>query len=107
MNKKTSIKLKKGDTVEIVAGKDKGKSGKILKIDHKKSRIIIQGLNMVKKAVKPKSQQDKGGIIDIEAAIDASNVMFLTKKGEKSRIGFKFDDAGKKIRIAKKTGEEI
>ncbi|MCK4542344.1 MAG: 50S ribosomal protein L24 [Spirochaetales bacterium] len=101
-----NIKLKKEDTVMVIAGKDKGKTGKILKIDHVKGRVIVQGLNMVKKAVKPKSQNDKGGIIEVEAALEASNVMILTKKGEPARIGYKIE-GGKKVRIARKTGEEL
>jgi large subunit ribosomal protein L24 len=106
VKKKMNIKLKKEDTVMVIAGKDKGKTGKILKIDRVKGRVIVQGLNMVKKAVKPKSQNDKGGIIEVEAALEASNVMILTKKGEPTRIGYKIE-GGKKVRIAKKTGEEL
>jgi large subunit ribosomal protein L24 len=101
------MKLKKNDTVVIIAGKDKGKSGKIIKIDHKRERVIVQGANMVKKAMKKQSQQDRGGIMEIEAPIHVSNVMYLTSKGEASRIGYKFDDKGTKVRFAKKTGEEI
>ncbi len=101
------MKLKKNDTVVIIAGKDKGKSGKIVKIDHKKERVIVQGANMVKKAMKKKTPQDKGGIMEVEAPIHVSNVMYLTAKGEATRIGYKFDENGNKVRFAKKTGEEI
>ncbi|MFA5446838.1 MAG: 50S ribosomal protein L24 [Sphaerochaeta sp.] len=101
------MKLKKNDTVVIIAGKDKGKSGKIVKIDHKKERAIVQGANMVKKSMKKTSQQDRGGIVEIEAPIHVSNLMYLTSKGEASRLGYKFDENGKKVRYAKKTGEVI
>ena len=97
-------KIKKDDTVQIIAGKDKGKSGKVLRIDRKTGRLVIQGLNMVKKTVRPKNQQDKGGIIDIEASINASNVMIICKKCGPTRIGFKID-GDKKKRICKKCGE--
>jgi len=99
-------KLKKNDTVVILAGKDKGKTGKILSIDLKKERVYVQGLNMVKKAVRKKSQQDRGGIIEIEAPLHISNVAAAVKDGSPSRIGYVFED-GKKKRIAKKSGEVL
>ena len=101
------MKLKKNDTVVIIAGKDKGKSGKIVKIDHKRERVIVQGANMVKKAMRKTNAQDKGGIMEIEAPIHVSNLMYLTSKGEATRIGYKFDENGNKVRFAKKTGEVI
>jgi large subunit ribosomal protein L24 len=105
-NEKNKVKLKKNDTVKILAGKDKGKTGKILSINAKSGRVYVQGLNMVKKAVRQKSQQEKGGIIEIEAPLHISNVAALTKNGDITRIGYKIED-GKKVRIAKKTGEEL
>jgi large subunit ribosomal protein L24 len=99
-------KLKRDDTVQIVAGKDKGKSGKVMRIDRDRGRVIVQGLNMVKKAVKPKRQNEKGGIIDVEAALAISNVMIVCRKCGPSRIGF--DGSGKtKKRICRKCGEEL
>jgi large subunit ribosomal protein L24 len=100
------MKLKKNDTVKVLAGKDKGYVGKIVKVDPNKERVIVQGANMVKKTVKRRSQQDKGGIIDIEAPIHVSNVA-LVVDGKVSKIGYKFDDDGKKVRYAKKTGEVL
>lgn len=105
-NKKVTTKLRKDDTVKILTGKDRGKTGKILSIDRKNGRVYIQGLNMVKKAVRQKSQQEKGGIVEVEASVDLSNVAAVTKNGEVTRIGYKIEK-GKKIRIAKKTGEEL
>ncbi len=101
------MKLKRNDNVVIIAGKDKGKSGKIIKIDHKNNRAIVQGANMVKKTMRKNSPQDQGGIVEIEAPIHVSNLMYLTSKGEASRLGYKFDENGKKVRFAKKTGEVI
>jgi large subunit ribosomal protein L24 len=101
------MKLKKNDTVLIIAGKDKCKSGKIIKIDHDKQRVIVQGANMVKKTMRKKSAQDQGGIVELEAPIHVSNVAYMTSKGQTSKIGYKFDESGKKVRYAKKTGEVI
>jgi large subunit ribosomal protein L24 len=105
-SKAVKTKLKKNDTVKILTGKDRGKTGKILSINRNTGRVYVQGLNMVKKAVRQKSQQEKGGIVEIEAPLNISNVAILTKSGEVTRIGYKLEK-GKKIRIAKKTGEEL
>jgi len=105
-SKVVKTKLKKDDTVKILTGKDRGKTGKILSINRNTGRVYVQGLNMVKKAVRQKSQQEKGGIVEIEAPLNISNVAILTKGGEVTRIGYKLEK-GKKIRIAKKTGEEL
>lgn len=101
------MRLKKDDTVKILVGKDKGKTGKIVKVDRKSERVIVQGANMVKKAMKKRNAQDKGGIVEIEAPIHVSNVAILTKDGTTSRIGYKFDEKGNKVRFAKKTGEVL
>ncbi|AEC02903.1 50S ribosomal protein L24 [Parasphaerochaeta coccoides] len=101
------MRLKKDDTVKILVGKDKGKTGKIVKVDVKSERVIVQGANMVKKTMKKRNAQDKGGIVEIEAPIHVSNVAYLTKDGTTSRIGYKFDEKGKKVRFAKKTGEVL
>lgn len=97
-------RIKKNDTVKVIAGKDKGKTGKVVRITG--DRVIVQGVNMVKKAMRKKSQQDKGGIIEIEAPLHISNIALLLKDGSTSRIGYKFED-GKKVRFAKKTGEVL
>ncbi|MDR1930535.1 MAG: 50S ribosomal protein L24 [Treponema sp.] len=99
-------KLKKEDTVQIIAGKDKGKRGRILGILRDKDRLLVEGLNMVKKTKKRRSQQDRGGIVEIEAAIHASNVMIVCKKCGPTRIGYKL--AGdKKLRVCRKCGEAL
>ncbi len=106
MKEKMKTKIKKDDTVKVLTGKEKGKTGRILKVDRVAGRVIVQGLNMVKKAAKKKSQQDKGGIIEIEAPLHISNVAMTTKGGQVTRLGYKFEN-GKKIRIARKTGEVL
>ena len=100
------MRLRKDDTVKILAGKDKGLTGKIIKVDTENDRVYVQGANMVSKAMRKKSQQDKGGIEKIEAAIHVSNVALVAKNGEPTKVGFKMED-GKKVRYAKKTGETV
>ena len=100
------FKLKKEDTVQIITGKDKGKRGRILKILRDKDRVIVQGINIVKKAKKRKSQQDRGGIIEIEAPIHSSNLMVICKKCGPTRLGYKIDDKNK-TRICKKCTEAL
>jgi len=100
------MRLKKDDTVKIIAGKDKGVVGKIIKVDPENERVYVQGANMVSKAIKKQNQQDKGGIKQIEAPIHVSNVALLTKDGKTTRVGYKTEN-GKKVRYSKKTGETI
>jgi len=100
------FKLKKEDTVEVIAGKDKGKQGRILKILRVKDRILVEGVNIVKKAKKRRKQQDRGGIVEVEAALHSSNLMIVCKKCGPTRIGYKVD--GKtKTRICRKCGEAL
>ena len=99
-------KLKKGDQVQIITGKDKGKKGRVLRIDRVAGRVIVEGLNMVKKTQRPKSQNDKGGIIEIEAPIAISNVMIVSKSGP-TRIGIVVEKDGTRKRVSRKTGEVL
>lgn len=105
-NQKIHTKLKKNDLVEIITGKDRGKQGKILKIDREKGRVVVQGLNMVKKARRKRSQTDQGGIIELEAPLHISNVMIVCKKCGPTRIGYKITHA-EKIRVCRKCGEAL
>jgi large subunit ribosomal protein L24 len=103
----STTKIKKGDTVKVIAGKDKGKEGKVVSV--KDGKILVEGVNTVTKHSKPSQSNPKGGIIHQEAAIDASNVMYVVK-GKTTRIGFKTVDGKKgpeKVRFAKSTGEVI
>lgn len=110
MNK---VKFKKGDEVIVIAGREKGKIGRIEKIDSKKQTVIIKDLNMVTKHNKPSQMNTEGSISNIEAPIHVSNVAYLVKKAGKntnaqfSKIGFQVNKDGKKVRIAKKTKKEI
>lgn len=104
MDKK--FKIRKDDTVEVIAGKDKGKRGTVLRVIRDKDRVIVSGLNLVKKAMKKKSQQDRGGIVDIEAPLNISNVMLVCKKCGPVRAGYKID-GDKKIRVCRKCGEAL
>ena len=101
------MRLKKNDTVKIIAGKDKGVIGKIIKVDPEKETVYVQGANMVSKTMKKKNQQDQGGITKIEAPIHVSNVAIVVGKDETSKLGYKKDANGNKVRYAKKTGEVI
>jgi large subunit ribosomal protein L24 len=98
------FKLKKEDSVQILAGKDKGKRGQILKILRAKDRVIVEGANIVKKAKKKRTQRDQGGIIEVEAAIHASNVAIICKKCGPTRVGYKVEEK-KKTRICRKCEE--
>ena len=104
------MKIKKGDTVKVIAGSSNGKEGKVLSVDHKNSKVVVEGVNVVTKHSKPSAVNPNGGIITKEAPIDISNVM-LVDGGKATRVGFKVttDDKGnvKKERFAKKTGNVI
>ena len=101
----STMKIKKGDTVKVIAGKDKDKEGKVLSVDQKNARVVVEGVNMVTKHTKPSATNQAGGIIQQEAAIDVSNVMYI-HKGKATRVGIKMD-GDKKVRFAKSTGEVI
>ena len=100
-----TLKIKKGDTVKVIAGKDKDKEGKVLSVDPKKNKVTVEGINVVKKHEKPSVANQNGGIIEKEAPIDVSNVMYV-HKGKATRVGFKMD-GDKKVRFAKSTGDVI
>ena len=100
-------RIKKGDTVYVNAGNDKGKTGKVLSMDLSKQRAIVEGINMVSKHTKPNAKQPQGGIIRKEAPVHISNLNLIDpKSGKPTRVGFKVE-GDKKVRFAKKSGEEI
>ena len=99
------MKIKKGDTVRVIAGADKDKEGKVIAVNHKNGTVIVEGVNMITKHTKPSVANQQGGIIHQEAPIDASNVMYVAD-GKVSRIGFKME-GDKKVRVAKATGKVI
>jgi len=99
------LKIKKGDLVKVIAGKDRNKEGKVIAINRKDNTVLVEGVNMVKKHTKPSMANQDGGIVSQEAPIDISNVMYV-HKGQTTRVGFKMD-GDKKVRFAKKTGDII
>ena len=100
------LKIKTGDTVRVIAGDHKGSEGKIIKVLPEKNKVIVEGVNMVKKHMKPSAQSPQGGIVEKEASIQISNLSLLTSKGETTRIGYKMEE-GKKVRFSKKSNEVI
>ncbi len=100
-----TTKLKKGDLVKVIAGKDKGKEGKILSINKKNGTALVEGVNMITKHTKPSAANQNGGIIHQEGAIDLSNLMYVYK-GKTTRLGYAMKD-DKKVRVAKSTGDVI
>ena len=101
----STMKIKKGDMVKVIAGKDKDKEGKVIAVDKKDGRVLVEGVNMLTKHTKPSMANQNGGIVHQEGYIDASNVMLL-HNGKATRAGFKMD-GDKKVRFAKATGEVI
>ena len=99
------MKIKRGDTVKVIAGADNGKQGKVLEVSHKDGKVKGEGVNVIKKHSKPSAGNPNGGIIEKEAFIDASNVM-LVVKGKTTRVGFRME-GDKKVRFAKATGDKI
>ncbi len=107
----TKTRIKKGDTVQVIAGRDKGKTGRVLEVDRSSNRVLVEGVMMSKKAIRPNPQRGiKGGIAERESKIHASNVMLLTADGKTTRVGVKMETVGgktRRIRVARKTGETL
>ena len=108
MEKKVKLKIRKGDLVKVIAGDSKGSQGKIVEVLVDKNRAIVEGANMVSKHTKPNAANPNGGIVKQEAAIHISNLMLVDPKtGKTTRVGRQKNNAGKLVRVAKKSGEEI
>jgi large subunit ribosomal protein L24 len=105
-NKMTKLKIKSGDTVKVIAGDHKGSEGKVLQVLIDKNKAIVEGVNLVKKHMKPSAQSPQGGIVEKEAAIHISNLSLLTSKGEETRVGYRME-GDKKVRFSKKSNEVI
>ena len=104
----SKLHIKKDDTVIVLAGEDKGKTGKVLKVLVEKNRAIVEGVNIVSKSAKPSAKNPQGGIVKMEAPLHISNLSLIDpKSGKATRVAIKKTDDGKKVRIAKKSGEEI
>ena len=103
----TKLKIKKGDRVKVITGGSKGKVGDVLRVLPKEQRVVVSGVNMIKRHTKP-SRTESGGIIEREAAIHVSNVALLDPKSEKpTKVGFRFLEDGRKVRVARASGETI
>ena len=106
---KLKVRIKKDDTVKVIAGRDRGKTGRVLHVDRAGAKVLVEGVSMVKRHTRPNpSRQIKGGIAERESAISISNVMILTSGGVATRIGYRMETAGtavRRVRIAKKGGE--
>ena len=101
------IKIKKDDNVLVIAGEHKGSEGKVVKIIREKNRAIVEGVNMIKKHAKPSAQNPQGGIIEKEAAIHVSNLSLVSSEGNATRVGFRIEEDGEKVRFAKKNNEVV
>lgn len=104
----SKLYIKKGDTVYVLAGEDKGRKGRVLSVDADKNRAVVEGINIVSKSTKPSAKHPQGGIIKMEAPINISNLALLDpKSGKPTRVGIRIGENGEKVRYAKKSGEEI
>jgi large subunit ribosomal protein L24 len=104
------MKIKKGDTVVVIAGKDKGAKGKVIQAYPERDRVLVEGVNRIKKHTRVSQNQrgaQSGGIVTQEAAIHVSNVMLVDSDGKPTRVGYTFDDEGRKVRVSRRTGKEI
>ena len=105
------IKLRKDDQVKVIAGKDKGKTGRVLNVDRVKGRVLVEGVGVVKRHTRPNpAKQIKGGIAEKETSVDVSNVMLLTSNGTPTRVGYKTEGEGaaaRRVRVSRKTGETL
>ena len=103
-----TARIRKDDTVIIIAGKDKGRSGRVLKVMPKEERVVVEGVNLVKRHTKPDIAHPQGGVVSKEASLHISNVQLRDPKtGKPTRVGFKVNDKGRKVRVAKGSGVEI
>ena len=102
------LHVKKGDRVKVIAGKDKGKEGEVIRALPSKGRVVVEKVNMIKKAQRPTQANPQGGIMTMEAPLNASNVMLVCPQCKQAtRVGHRFDEAGKKHRVCKKCGKDI
>ncbi len=100
--------IKKGDNVMVISGENKGQQGRVLTVDHKKSRVLVEGVNIISKHAKPNAENPQGGIVKKEAPVHISNLMLIDpKSGKPTRVGRKIGENGKYVRYSKKSGEEI
>lgn len=104
----SKLNIKKGDTVYVLAGEDRGKQGRVLSVQVAKNRAIVEGVNIVTKSAKPSAKHPQGGLIKMEAPVNISNLALIDpKSGKPTRVGYRINEKGEKVRYSKKSGEEI
>jgi large subunit ribosomal protein L24 len=101
------LKIKSGDTVKVISGGSRGKQGAVISVDRSKDRVVVEGVNIVTKHVKPNASNPQGGVIKVEAGIHISNVMFVDAAGNSTRVGRRRNDDGKLTRYSKKSNEDL
>jgi large subunit ribosomal protein L24 len=101
------MKVRRDDQVKVLSGKDRGKTGRVIKVDREKQRVYVDGLNIVKRHQRPRTMQEQGGIVEAPGPIHVSNVQLLDPDGKPSRVGIRRDEGGKRVRVAKRTGKDI
>ena len=102
------MKIQKGDSIIVVTGKDKGKTGKVVRAFPKKNKVVVEGINISKRHIKPRSRNQAGGIIDKNMPINVSNVMLVHPKTKKAvRLGYKIEEGGLKVRVTRGKGDEV
>ena len=103
----SKMKVRRDDQVKVISGKDRGKTGRVIKVDREKQRVYVEGLNIIKRHMRPRTMQEQGGIVEAPGPIHVSNVQLLDPDGKPSRIGVRRDEGGKRVRVAKRTGKDI
>ncbi|WP_300805430.1 50S ribosomal protein L24 [Duncaniella muris] len=104
----SKLHIKKGDTVYVLSGEDRGRTGRVLRVEPAKQRALVEGVNIVTKAMKPSAKHPQGGLVKMEAPVHISNLSLIDpKSGKPTRIGIRRDSEGKAVRYSKKSGEEI
>ncbi len=101
------MKVRRDDQVKVISGKDRGKTGRVIKVDREKERVYVEGLNIIKRHQRPRTMQEQGGIIEAPGPIHVSNVQLLDPDGQPSRVGVRRDEGGRRVRVAKRSGKDI
>jgi len=101
------MKVRRDDQVKVISGKDRGKTGRVVKVDREKERVYVEGLNIIKRHQRPRTMQEQGGIVESPGPIHVSNVQLLDPDGQPSRVGVRRDEGGRRVRVAKRSGKDI
>jgi len=103
----SKMKVRRDDQVKVISGKDRGKTGRVVKVDREKQRVYVEGLNIIKRHQRPRTMQEQGGIIEAPGPIHVSNVQLLDPDGQPSRVTVRRDEGGKRVRVAKRSGKDL